>query len=72
MSFLTGFLIGAMSGHEEGKFCKENENEKLKRKCKKYKKKIEQLEQQRKQAVILIKDGRFIETLNLLDPKGEK
>ena len=32
-------------------------------------KKIEQLEQQREQAVTLIKDGRFVEALQLLEGK---
>lgn len=34
--------------------------------------KIEQLEQQRKQAIKLIKDGKFIEVLNLLEQKEDK
>lgn len=35
-------------------------------------KKIEQFEQQKQKVITLIKDGRFIEALNVLDPKGEK
>jgi len=33
---------------------------------------VERLQEQKEQAIELIKDGRFIEALNVLDPKGEK
>ena len=33
---------------------------------------IEHLQEQKQKVIALIKDGRFIEALNVLDPKGEK
>lgn len=43
--------------------------EDLQHECSELKKKIEQLEQQREKVIALIKDGRFVEALKLLEDK---